>query len=148
MRINPDWRSFGRNIRVSETAAPRQVEPKMFQDFMQNQEERSSDQQLAERIRQIQMQGDRLVKSLTVRNLRLYKILIKKFLEDTARRGVGMKEVHGWDRRGRGKIHKLLNEIDGELLKMADELLDSEQGRVQLLHSVGEIRGLLINIMM
>lgn len=148
MRINPDWRSFGRNIRVGETTPQRQVEQRAFQDFMSNQEEKSNDEQLAERMKQIQMQGDRLAKSMTVRNLRLYKQLIKKFLEDTVRRGVGMKEVRGLDRRGRGKIHKLLDEIDAHLLAMADDLLHTEQGQMQLLYRVGEIRGLLINMTM
>jgi uncharacterized protein YaaR (DUF327 family) len=146
MKINPDWRSFGRNIRVNEPSGPRQVEQKSFQDLMHDQEEKQSDEQLAERVKQIQMQGDRLSKSMTVRNLRLYKQMIKQFLEDTVKRGVGIKEVRGWDRRGRGKIHKLLDEIDSNLLQMADELLENEQGRVHLLQCVGEIRGLLINL--
>jgi uncharacterized protein YaaR (DUF327 family) len=148
MRINPDWRSFGRTVRVNEPASPRQVEQKSFQDFMQNSEERSSDEQLAKRIKEIQMQGDRLSKSMTVRNLRLYKQMIKKFLEETVRRGVVLKEVRGLDRRGRGKMHKILDEIDTHLLEMADELLENEHGRVQLLYRVGEIRGLLINLTM
>ncbi len=148
MRINPDWRSFGRNIRVNEPTANRPIEQKSFQDFMQNQDEQSSEQKLAERIKQIQMQGDRLTKSMTVRNLRLYKQMIKKFLEDTVRKGVSIKEVTGFDRRGRGKVHKILDEIDGHLLGMADDLLENEQGRVEILFRVGEIRGLLINLRM
>jgi hypothetical protein len=148
MRINPDYRSFGRSMRVKETSAPRIVEQKSFSEFMNNQEERPSDEELAERIKQIQLQGDRLSKSMTVRNLRTYKMMIKKFLEDTVRRGVSMKDVTAIDRRGRGKLHKIIDEIDTHLLEMADELLNSEQGRVQLLYRVGEIRGLLINITM
>jgi uncharacterized protein YaaR (DUF327 family) len=146
MRINPDLRSFGKNIRVGESANTRQIEQKNFQDFMQDNQDKQSSEQLAERIKQIQQQGDRLAKSMTVRNLRLYKQMIKQFLEDTVKRGVGLKEVHGLDRRGRGKVHKLLDEIDGQLLQMADELLDTEQGRVTLLQCVGEIRGMLLNL--
>ncbi|MNN58883.1 hypothetical protein D3C81_1739550 [compost metagenome] len=83
---------------------------------------------------------------MTVRELRQYKLLIKQFLEETARRGVGLKDTRGWDRRGRTKRYKLLEEIDGHLLAMADELLDTEQGKIDILQRVGEIKGLLINL--
>lgn len=97
-------------------------------------------------IKDIQLQGDRLSKSMTVRELSIYRNLIKRFLEETARRGVMLKDTKGWDRRGRGKRYKLLEEVDAALLNMADDLLDSEQGRIDLLGRVGEIRGLLINL--
>ncbi len=83
---------------------------------------------------------------MTVRELRQYKLLVKQFLEETARRGVQLRETRGWDRRGRGKRYKLLEEIDRELLGLAEEMLDSEQGRIELLRKVGEIRGILINL--
>lgn len=57
-----------------------------------------------------------------------------------------MKETRGWDRRGRGKRYNIIDEIDSVLLSMADELLDTEQGRIDLLNKVGEIRGILINL--
>ncbi|MNI01627.1 hypothetical protein D3C73_544760 [compost metagenome] len=102
--------------------------------------------ELNQKIKDIQQQGDRLAKSMTVRELAIYRNMIKKFLEETARRGVTLKETKGWDRRGRGKRYKLLEEIDAALLNLADDLLESEQGRIDLLGRVGEIRGLLINL--
>jgi len=72
--------------------------------------------------------------------------MIKRFLEDTVRRGVIMKETKGWDRRGRGKRYKLIDELDASLLAMADELLESEEGKISLLQQMGEIRGMLINL--
>ena len=49
-----------------------------------------------------------------------------------------MKETRGWDRRGRGKRYNVIDEVDSALLAMADELLDTEQGRIDLLHKVGK----------
>ncbi len=92
------------------------------------------------------MQGDRLARSMTVRELKAYRMMVKRFLEDTVRRGVGIKESRGWDRRGRGKRYKLLDEVDAALLAMADELLETEQGKIELLQKIGEIRGMLINL--
>lgn len=103
-------------------------------------------EELTRRMDAIAKQGERLAKSMTVRELREYKTLVRRFLEDTVRKGVGLKETRGWDRRGRTKRYQLLDEIDRALLSMADELLATEGGRIELLGKVGEIRGLLINL--
>ena len=73
--------------------------------------------------------------------------MVKQFLELTVRRGIGIKDVRSMDRRGRIKRHKLLDEIDEGLLSMADELLQSEEGRLELLQRIGDIRGMLINLL-
>ncbi|MNO43928.1 hypothetical protein D3C76_341610 [compost metagenome] len=126
--------------------AGRPVQQKTFTDIFQQQGEQKTMDELNQKIKDIQQQGDRLTKSMTVRELAIYRNMIKKFLEETARRGVILKDTKGWDRRGRGKRYKLLEEIDAALLNLADDLLESEQGRIDLLGRVGEIRGLLINL--
>jgi len=114
--------------------------------MMQQQDERASEEQLQRILQQISMQGERLAKSMTVRELRQYKLLVKQYLEETARRGVQLRDTRGWDRRGRSKRYKLLEEVDQQLLTLADDMLLSEQGRIDLLHKIGEIRGMLINL--
>lgn len=84
---------------------------------------------------------------MTVRELRQYKLLVKQFLEETARRGVTLRDKRGWDRRGRSKRYKLLEELDRELLELADEMLETEQGRIDILQKIGEIRGMLIHFL-
>ena len=145
MKINPGYRPLKSELSTTE-ADRRPVEKKNFTDVFQQQSEQKTIDELTRQIKDIQQQGDRLSKSMTVRELAIYRNMIKRFLEETARRGVILKETKGWDRRGRGKRYKLLDEIDAALLNMADDLLDSEQGRIDLLSRVGEIRGLLINL--
>ncbi len=113
--------------------------------MQQNDQERTAEQ-LQRKLQDIYNQGERLARSMTVRELKLYQQMVRKFLEDTVKRGVGLKEQRSFDRRGRMKRYKLLDEIDGKLIAMAEELLQSEQGRLELLSSIGEIRGLLINL--
>jgi uncharacterized protein len=145
LKINPGWRPFG-NIKPAEQSSSPQVHPKNFSDFMQQQDQKANQEQLNRMLEQIQNQGERLAKTMTVRELRAYKLLVQRFLEETVRRGVGIKDSRGWDRRGRGKQYKVLDEIDGKLLEMADAMLDTEQGRIDLLNKVGEVRGMLINL--
>ncbi len=115
--------------------------------MMVQQDADRTQEQLQQKLQDIHRQGDRLAKVMTVRELKIYRQMIKKFLEDTIRRGVVLKEVKGFDRRGRIKRYKLLDEIDATLVSMAEDLLDSEQGRIDLLNKIGEIRGLLINLL-
>ncbi len=103
-------------------------------------------EELQRKLEDIRLQGDRLMRSLTVRELKLYRMMVKSFLEDTLRRGIKLKETRGWDKRGRGKRYKILEEVDALLVAMGEELLQSEEGRIELLEKVGEIRGLLINL--
>ncbi|MCR8645888.1 YaaR family protein [Paenibacillus sp. N1-5-1-14] len=147
MKINPGWGPIGKNVKVNDNMAPPQAAVRNFGDVLKRQDEVTSKEQLSRLIHQINQQGDRLAKAMTVRELLQYKQFVKQFLEETARRGVVLKDTRGWDRRGRGKRYKILDEIDQELLAMADELLDTEQGRIELLQRVGEIRGMLVNLL-
>ncbi|MDO3412924.1 YaaR family protein [Saccharibacillus sp. CPCC 101409] len=146
MKINPGFRPLN-NMPVAPETAARPVEQRSFADAIRNQEAQTTNDELGRRMQEINRQGDRLARSMTVRELRAYRTMVKRFLEDTVRRGVGMKDTKGWDRLGRTKRYKLIDEVDGSLLAMADELLTSEEGRLQLLQQIGEIRGLLVNLL-
>jgi uncharacterized protein YaaR (DUF327 family) len=147
LKINPGWQPIGKNVKVNENVPPPQMAPRNFSDIMQQQDEKFTQEQLSKMVQQITLQGDRLSRAMTLRELLQYKLLIKQFLEETARRGVNLRDTKGWDRRGRSKRYKLLEEIDLELLSLADELLENEQGRIEILHKIGEIRGMLINLL-
>lgn len=150
MKIDPGFRALGQE-RARSDGGGRTAAPKAFADVMQrHQQERTQEelqQKLQQKLQDIELQGQRLARSMTVRELKLYRQMVKQFLELTVRRGIGLKDVQAMDRRGRLKRHKLLDEIDEALVAMADELLEKEQGRIELLQRVGDIRGLLINLL-
>jgi uncharacterized protein YaaR (DUF327 family) len=146
VKINPGWRPLNKEVKLPDHSVSNPIQQKTFSEMMQQQDGKTAATELNRMLEQIQLQGERLAKSMTVRELRQYKLLIKKFLEETARRGVQLRDTKGWDRRGRSKRYKLLEEIDDNLLAMADELLEHEQGRIDILQKIGEIRGMLINL--
>lgn len=146
MKIDPGFRPLGQN-RSSTDTANKPVQMKSFADAMVQQDAQRTQDQLQQKLQEIHNQGERLARTMTVRELKLYRQMVKRFLEDTVRRGIGLKELRGFDRRGRTKRYKLLDEIDEALVAMAEELLDSEQGRIELLGRIGEIRGMLINLL-
>ncbi len=122
------------------------VQHKSFADMMNSRHDQASNDELQQRLQDIYQQGERLSKSMTIRELRMYRMMVKRFLEDTVRRNLKIRETRGWDRRGRSKRYQIVDEIDSALIELADHLLETEQGKIDLLHKVGEIRGMLINL--
>lgn len=147
MKINSGWRSFGQKVQMQESAGAPKTRPKSFSDFMQQQDGGASREQLNRYLQQIEDQGNRLIRSMTVRELREYKRLVQQFLETAIRGGIALQTKRGIDRRGRGRKYKLVEEIDRRLLELTDDLLQREQGRIQLLDHVGEIKGMLVNLL-
>lgn len=145
MRVDQSFRPLGQS-RAANGAVTKQTASTQFSDFLAQKDRANTVEELQQKIKSIQEQGDRLARHMTVRELKLYRQMIKQFLEDTLRRGVGLKEVRGFDRRGRIKRYKLLDEVDSKLVLLAEELLETEEGRIELLHTLGEIRGILINL--
>lgn len=146
MKINSGFQSLQKNIPLTDPVTSQGIQNKNFSDVMQQNSDRNQREQITYILQQIQNQAERLSKSMTIRELRRYKLLVKQFLEETVRKGVGLKNTRGWDRRGRTRKYKLIEEIDSHLLEMTDDLLIKERGRVDILNRVGEIRGLLINL--
>lgn len=146
MKIQPGVSTYGQKVRRKDAPSQQPVTTKSFADTMAQQEQQRSKEHLRQMLARINEQGERLARNMTVRELRAYKMMVKQFLEDTVKRGVGLRETRGWDRRGRSKRYKLLEEVDRLLIEMGEELLQHEEGRLELLEKVGEIRGLLLNV--
>lgn len=146
MKINPGMRTFGRKPIRPEGWTGASAASKPFSGFLHDERQALTHEELVQRMQRIQLQGERLARSMTLRDLREYKMLVQRFLEDTVRKSVGLKETRGWDRRGRVKRYQLLETLDQTLLSMADELLETEQGRLELLDKMDEVRGLLIHL--
>lgn len=144
MRVDRIRSSLVRPVGSSSGSGESAVSGKAFSDFMQQRQDGNRrDPELTAQLEQIRQQSDRLARSMTMRELHEYKRMVKRYLERTARRGVGLKDARGRDRGGRDRNYVLLDEIDRELLLLADDLLETEQGRMALLGTVGEIKGLL-----
>jgi uncharacterized protein len=146
MKINPGYPPLKSNSVMSETPT-KVVQQKNFSDVLQNHGSQATHDEIQRQFKAIQLQGDRLAKSMTLRELKAYQMLVKRFLEDTVRRGVKLKDTQSFDRRGRSRKYKLLDEVNSALLGMAEELLSSEEGRIELLQRMGEIRGMLVNLL-
>ncbi|MEI2367959.1 YaaR family protein, partial [Niallia circulans] len=81
-----------------------------------------------------------------VDDLRRYKKMVKDFMDEAVNNALKLEEQSGFNRRGRTKVYKIVKEVYKKLLELTNTLLDKEKNGLDILQSVGEIQGLLINI--
>lgn len=145
MKINSSIRTTNPELGRTD-GSNKLIAPKQFSDIMKQRDEQTTIDELKIKLQKIYEQGDRLSKNMTIRELSIYRKMLRQFLEDTLRKGIGLKETGGFDRRGRHKRYHILQEIESTLISLGEQLLETEDGRIQLLSRIGDIRGMLINL--
>ncbi|WP_096201153.1 YaaR family protein [Bacillus sp. FJAT-45350] len=118
-----------------------------FTEVMGKQRDEKAYERLNALMQKIDDQGKVLAESSrTVDELRKYKALVKEFMEDAVQFGLSLEERRGFNRRGRTKIYKIVQEVDRKLLDLTDALIEKQKKGLEILDMVGEIKGLLVNI--
>ncbi|MDQ0205639.1 YaaR family protein [Alkalicoccobacillus murimartini] len=117
-----------------------------FSEVINKQRSDKAMEQLTKLMQQVEDQGKVLSESRTVDELRKYKKLVKDFMEDAVAHGLSLEERRGFNRRGRTKIYKLVQEVDSKLIDLTNDVLNKEKNSLDILQKVGEIKGLLVNI--
>ena len=117
-----------------------------FQEIMKQGRNNAQYERLGELLGKIEDQGKTLAESRTVDELRKYKQLVKEFMDDAVKLGLNLEERKGFNRRGRTKVYKIVQEVDRKLLDLTDAVIREQKKSLDILNMVGEIQGLLINI--
>jgi uncharacterized protein YaaR (DUF327 family) len=117
-----------------------------FHSIMDKKRSETTFERLSQKMQEIESQGNKLVDSRTVENLRKYKKLVKDFMDDAIKNGLELQEHRGFSHRGSSKVYKLVKEVDKKLVDLTNAVIDKEQKGLDLLGMVGEIKGLLINL--
>ena len=93
------------------------------------------------------MQGDKLAKHRDIRDMRKYRALIKDFMNEIINRSHSFSRENFLDRRGRHRVYGIIRLVDENLDQLAQELMKDEQDHLAILSKIGEIRGLLLDIL-
>lgn len=112
-----------------------------FKDYDQQKQE------LQKALDEIDKKGQSLVENRTVENLYAYKELIKGFIEETVMKGLEIRERRGFSRTGRTKVMRTVAEVDAKLVELTNLIIKREHKEINVLKKVGEIQGLLVNIL-
>lgn len=142
MRINERSRS---NIETKRVRS-RQKGQRTFEQMVQSQTVKLTEQELDRMIEDISVQGERLSRSRTVRDLVAFKRLVKIFLEKTVYKGYQLDISQNFSLQGNSQQLALVKEIDQHIVQLTETIINQESKNVDLLGLIGEIKGLLVNL--
>lgn len=146
MKIGDGLRPQFEPVKAADARRSMQTERLTFGDLVKGEDERLSQERLNKLLSDIDKQAEILARSRSVRDFYQYKNLVKRFMEEAVKYGVALDDRRGMNRRGRSRLYKIIKEVDGQLLQLADELLTEQAPMIDLLARIGEIRGMLINL--
>lgn len=98
-------------------------------------------------LNDITVQGNRLAEHMDIRDMKKYRGLIKDFLNEVVYRSHKFSRENFLDRRGRHRVYGIIRLIDKNLDELASELVEDEKDHISILDKVGEIQGLLLDIL-
>ncbi len=97
-------------------------------------------------LKDISVQGNLIAKHMDIRELKKYRGQIKEFLNEIVNRSHEFSRENFLDRKGRHRVYGIIKLIDANLDELAKELMEDEKNHLDILKRIGEIEGLLIDI--
>ena len=91
-------------------------------------------------------QGDKISKHMDIKDMKKYRELIKDFVNEVVTHSHQFSRENFLDRRGRHRVYGLVKRVDKELDELAQALMKDEKSSIDILAKVGEIRGLLLDM--
>jgi uncharacterized protein YaaR (DUF327 family) len=119
-----------------------------FQQIFQDTQFDLTQNRLQSLLKEIDQNGKRLSTSQTVKDLLAFKQSIQDFLKEVVQKGYSLEEYRSFHSNGRDKRLKLIKQIDQQLIKLSEQVIEKQTASVDLLKTIGEIKGLLVNLYM
>jgi uncharacterized protein len=117
-----------------------------FQKIINTYSKELTKDHLQQILQEVDQQGQRLSENPTFSELRKYKDLVKQFMGEVTKNGVGLYQTESWDPYGGNKTLKTIQVLDRKLIELTDHVLNQQNAGLSILDQIGEIKGLLINL--
>lgn len=116
--------------------------------LISNIEEADLQERLSALMGEITAQGERISKKKDIKDMRRYRSLVKDFMNEILNRSHKFTRQNFLDKKGRHRVYGIIHLVDQNLDELAEELLKDESDNLAILAKIGEIRGLLIDLLM
>lgn len=117
-----------------------------FQKIMNTYTKELNQDHLQQLLNEIDQQGLQLSEKPTFNELRKYKELVKRYMNEVTKNGIGLHQSESWDPYGGNKTLKTVQVLDRKLMELTDHILKQQSSGLSILERIGEIKGLLINL--
>ena len=114
--------------------------------LVSNIEEKDLQNKLGSHMDQITAQGERIANHMDVTDMKKYRSLVKEFMNEVVTHSHEFSRENFLDRRGRHRVYGIVRLVDKNLDDLARELVKDEKDNLTILNKVGEIQGLLLDI--
>lgn len=98
-------------------------------------------------LKDINVQGKLIARHMDIREMKRYRGLIRDFLNEIVNRSHKFSRENFLDHRGRHRVYGIIRLIDENLDELAQELVEDEKNQIDILSRIGEIEGLLLDIL-
>lgn len=95
----------------------------------------------------ITTQGNLIAQHMDIRDMKKYRGLVKEFLNEVVNRSHKFSRENFLDRKGRHRVYGIVRLVDKNLDELAEELIKDESDHITILNKIGEIAGLLLDIL-
>jgi uncharacterized protein YaaR (DUF327 family) len=133
--------------RVGETAQDGAERPLIFRKTMSDVSREQLMAQLNGMIAGIDEQGARLAKRADIKEFEKYRLLIRDFMNEIISNGYEFSRERSFASRGGQRFFATVNKVDATLDELAKEVLQGRKDELELLDKIGDIRGLLVDLM-
>lgn len=131
---------------VQQTTQVNQSDPTFKFTLASHIEEAELQAKLQGLMQAISEEGEKLAKRKDLRDLKHYRALVKEFMNEIISRSHSFSRENFLDRRGRHRVYGIIRLVDENLDALAQELMKDEKDNLKILSTIGEIRGLLLDI--
>lgn len=145
-------KSVSKTQSTSKTkAVKKRATPKItFTEILNNldNDREQSREMLDELLKEIDEKGKQLIEHRTVESLVEYRDMIKGFVQEAVESGYAIDQRRGLSPSGRTRIMRTVKEVDKRLVELTNLILKKENRQIRLLEKVGQIQGLLVNLVL
>lgn len=117
-----------------------------FSEVLLSQTQKIKRQELQSFLGRLETQGKKLAQSLSIRDLKDFRDMVKSFLRSTFGQNRKMQEDSSWDSQGRPRVMARITKIDQSLDELGKQLLDKQAKPLEILTKIDEIRGLIVDL--
>lgn len=98
-------------------------------------------------LKDITTQGNLIAQHMDIRDMKRYREKIREFMNEVVYRSHKFSRENFLDRKGRHRVYGLIKLVDENLDELARELCSDEKDHIAILNRIGEISGLLLDIL-
>jgi len=144
------------DIKVNQTTASAPVEPAAVPQSEDGDfkftlssaiQETGLEEKLNIMLSDISLQGELIARHMDIRDMKKYRGLVKDFMNEIVNRSHKFSRENFLDRKGRHRVYGIIKLVDETLNDLAEELIKDEKDHLSILGKIGEIRGLLLDIL-